>query len=572
MSPSCRKKEVDCDAVVVGSGATGAVAAMTLAEAGLEVVVVEAGPALTLGQAFGGEPWNTGKRLTRLLRGQQQRQALHPGYWKANPELFVDERKHPYSTPPDRPFLWTRGRHVGGRSLTWGGITLRLSDRELRAADRDGYGRNWPLCYRDLAPHYTWLEQFLAVRGQRDGLGVLPDGCYRPASPLTTAERHLRTALARRRPQDQLIPSRGFALEPNPDGDNPWPRRTSQGAALACAMATGRCRLIRDAAVSHVVMDGTGQEAEGVAYRSGRLSRDRLLRARLVVLCASTIESLRILLHSGPAHRTPGLPDPAGLTGRGLMDHVSVTRFFHLPGVAAGEATAPLSGAESFFIPHNGSHNTAAATDDGAPLRGYGLWGGAQRLGIPAPLRRVGPGAVGFLVGHGEVLSHPDNRVELDLTRRDCCDLPVPLIRCRWRSAERGLLRCMTHHVEEVVRVGGGVTVGLPELVRMPGVARLVRSVEGRHRHGAPPGYYIHEVGGAPMGCSPRESLLDPWNRHWHCPNLLVTDGACWVSSGWQSPTLTSMALTRRACQAAAQRLGAAVPPTTTSGSASEPP
>ena len=528
---------------------------MTLAEAGLEVVVLEAGPALAPRQAFGGEPGNTWKRLTHLLKGQQRRQAYHPGYWKNNPDLFVDERKHPYSTPPDQPFLWTRGRQVGGRSLTWGGITLRLSDRELRAADWDGYGRNWPLRHRDLDGHYTWLEQFLAVRGQRDGLGVLPDGCYRPASPLTTAEQHMRTALAHHRPQDQLIPSRGFSLEPNLDGENLWPRRTSQGAALARAMATGRCRLISGAAVSHVAM-GKGQQAEGVVYRAGRPLQDRLLRSRLVVLCASTIESLRILLHSGPDHHAPGLLDPAGLTGRGLMDHVSIARFFHLPGVACDEATAPLFGAESFFIPHSGSHNTAAATVDGLPLRGYGLWGGAQRLGIPAPLRRVGPGAIGFLVGHGEVLNHPDNRVQLDHSRRDHCGLPVPRILCRWRSAEQALLRSMEHHMAQVVRVSGGVMVGLPELVRMPGFAGLVRSVEQRHGQGAPPGYYIHEVGGAPMGAKPQESLLDPWNRHWHCPNLLVTDGACWVSSGWQSPTLTSMALTRRACQAAARGLG----------------
>jgi len=113
----------------------------------------------------------------------------------------------------------------------------------------------------------------------------------------------------------------------------------------------------------------------------------------------------------------------------------------------------------------------------------------------------------------------------------------------------------MEHHIAEVVRVSGGVMLDLTDLVRMPAIGGVVRSVEKRHRHGAPPGYYIHEVGGAPMGTNPQDSLLDPWNRHWHCPNLLVTDGACWVSSGWQSPTLTAMALTRRACQAAAQQL-----------------
>ena len=108
------------DAVVVGAGANGSVAAMVLAEAGLRVLVLEAGPELSARRALGSEPLNSLRRLAHLSSGRQRLQRHHPGYWKHNPELFVDERQNPYSTPPDAPFLWTRGRQVGGKSLTWG--------------------------------------------------------------------------------------------------------------------------------------------------------------------------------------------------------------------------------------------------------------------------------------------------------------------------------------------------------------------------------------------------------------------------------------------------------------------
>jgi choline dehydrogenase-like flavoprotein len=71
----------------------------------------------------------------------------------------------------------------------------------------------------------------------------------------------------------------------------------------------------------------------------------------------------------------------------------------------------------------------------------------------------------------------------------------------------------------------------------------------------APPGYYIHELGGARLSRTPEEGVLDPWNRCWQASNVLVTDGASWPSAGWQSPTLTSMALTWRACEAAVGRM-----------------
>ena len=529
---------------------------MTLCEAGLRVVVLEAGPALSPGHAFGHEPLNTVRRLRNLVTRRQLQQASHPGYWKTNPDLFVDEQEHPYRTPQGQPFIWSRGRQLGGKSLTWGGITLRLSDREFRAADHDGYGRNWPLRHADLDPHYTWLEGFLGVRGQQDGLAALPDGCYRAASDFTPAEEHIRAAVAAHRPGDRLIHSRGFAEESNLDPTNPWPRRCSPGSALARAIASKRCQLICDAVVSHVVMTPGGSQAEGVAYRHRHSLHETLLRAPLVVLCASTIETLRILLNSGSRQPQGGLQDPAGLTGRGLMDHVSIARFFHLPGIGGQDVKAPLSGAESFFILPDTTSSTVPADPGVPPFRRYGVWGGAQRFDLPSVLRRVGPGAIGFLIGHGEVLSHPDNRIELDRQRSDRWGVPVPIIRCRWRSAEKALLHAMAHHIAEIIRISGGHCLGLTELFHMPVVGGAVRAFEHRTYQGAPPGYYIHEVGGAPMGNRPDDSVLDPFNRHWHCPNLLVTDGACWVTSGWQSPTLTEMAVTRRACLDAAQQLG----------------
>lgn len=533
------------DAIVVGSGATGGVAAMVLAEAGLQVLVLEAGPELSTREAFGSEPLNTARRLAHIASGKQRLQRHHPGFWKHNPNLFVDEQRNPYSTPDDAPFLWSRGRQVGGKSLTWGGITLRLSDYEFQAAERDGQGPGWPIGSADLSPYYTRLEQLLEVHGACDGLAQLPDGHYLPPLPLTPGERHLQEHI--RRDLDlPLIASRGFNLHRGPG----WPRSASQGRTLARAQATGRTQVRSNAVVSHLLLQG--DRAQGVVLVDSRTGSQERIEAPLVVLCASTIETLRILLHSSETQQSGGLVDPSGTLGRYLMDHISSSRFFSIPNVAAPGEAPELSGAGSCFIPNTVNLEPGSEVDFHG---GYGLWTALQRFDPPALLQRRRGEAVGFLIGHGDVLPNATNQVTLNTQQLDAWGLPTAHIACRWGENEHRLVAHMHRRMEAVVAAGGGQIRPIEELFVLPLLEPWIRSSLAVSPDAPPPGYYIHELGGARMAACPEDGVVNSLNQCWGASNVLVVDGACWPRAGWQSPTLTEMAITWRACEAAVSRL-----------------
>jgi choline dehydrogenase-like flavoprotein len=539
------------DAVVVGAGATGGVAAMVLAEAGWKVLVLEAGPQVRPAQLRSREPLHSLQRLAWLSEGRHRLQANHPGYWKNNPALFVDERRHPYSTPSGAPFLWTRGRQVGGKSLTWGGITLRLSDLEFRAGERDGIGPSWPIGSADLAPYYDRLEQLLGVHGHADGLPQLPDGHYRPPLPFTPGELHLRQAIGRELGLP-LIHSRGFALH-RPTPEQPWPASAAQGVTLRRALATGRVRLCSEAVVSHLEFDGSQQRAEAVVFIDARTGEGQRITAPLVVLCASTIESVRILLHSSEEQRRGGLIDPSGCLGRYLLDHISTSRFFSIPDIPSPDETMELSGAGSCFIPNTVNLEAGA----GLPFRrGYGIWTALQRFDPPGPLQRRPGEAVGFLIAHGEVLPDPANHVRLDPELKDVHGLPAVHISCRWGANETAMVDHIHGRMRDVVAAAGGTIRPIEDLFKLPLLEPLVRRSPAVRPEAPPPGYYIHELGGARMAARSEDGVLDRWNRCWGAGNVLVTDGACWPTAGWQSPTLTEMAVTWRACEAAVRGHG----------------
>jgi choline dehydrogenase-like flavoprotein len=269
------------------------------------------------------------------------------------------------------------------------------------------------------------------------------------------------------------------------------------------------------------------------------------VRARAVVLCASTIESVRLLLLSAAAGHAAGLGNRSGALGRYLMDHCMV----YASGPAARDPAFDAEPADpydhgrihGFYLPRFRN----LGKRDAAFLRGYGILGGIGR-GRPA----------WSMVGFGEVLARPENRVTLDPARRDAWGLPAARIEYGHGPNERAMIADMRRALAELAR-SGGLRSGTPGGSLLGRLAlRLARRRLFTRDGALVPGSSNHEVGGARMGDDPATSVLDPWNRLWDVPNVLVTDGAAFVSSGYQNVTLTILALTARACGHLVEELG----------------
>ena len=163
------------DAIVVGSGISGGWAAKELTEHGLRTIVLEAGrpidPAVDyVEHVLPGELRYRGmgdrKRVERYQPIQRHTGACDE--WSS--KFFVNDLDNPYSFPADKPFYWIRGRQVGGRSIMWGRCVYRWSDLDFEANAKEGFGVDWPLRYKDLAPWWSYVERFVGIQGRRENL------------------------------------------------------------------------------------------------------------------------------------------------------------------------------------------------------------------------------------------------------------------------------------------------------------------------------------------------------------------------------------------------------------------
>jgi choline dehydrogenase-like flavoprotein len=518
------------DVVVIGSGCTGGTAAWQLSRRGLRVLLLEAGDHVA---AHDSKPDSRlGTHLSRvwrvLIARCQQTQSLHPAYWLYPPRLFIDDKKHPYSTPEGRPFVWIRGRQVGGRSLTWTGLALRLSPYELE---------EWPLVYEDLAPHYDEVEGLMGICGGHDRLPQLPDGNYRPAKPLTPAESIFKDRIRSRWPERHVIIGRGADDTPGQG----WSLKTSLGSTLEAARRTGLLEKRANSIARRLAVDERSGRVSAVEIIDSKTRATGLVPARAVVVCASTLESVRLLLNSHSAAHPNGLGNSSGLLGRYIMNKVSRSVIFEMP-LDQTDGIQPLSASESFVIPRY--ENVGSQT---AEMRGgFGIWGAIQRLPPPPQKRAAGAraSASGILVGYGECLPYVDNKLELNADALDEWGIPTLRIDVRWRENEEQMAERIERDLRAMVAAAGG------SVVAAAGSAGSVRRhlAERVRKAGSIPGAFVHEIGGARMGASPDHSVVNAYCQVWDAKNVFVTDGACWPTAGWQNPTLTMMAITARSC------------------------
>ncbi len=333
------------DAIVVGSGISGGWVAKELTEKGLKVLVLERGRNIEHGTDYndGLMPWeqvNEGRvGEVEAARDYAVQSTVYP-FSSANKAFWVKDSDHPYSTADGKPFSWIRGFHLGGRSLMWGRMSLRLSDLDFGANKKDGHGSDWPIRYADLKPWYDHVEAFAGVSGSLAGLPQLPDGDFLPPMGLNDVEADFKKKIEASFPGRTVIPPRVANLTEVRDhqaelGRGPCQFRaqchngcsfgayfSSLSATLPAARKTGNLTVITDAIVHSVIHDAKTNRVTGVRVIDAKTQAARTYQARLVFLNASTIPTAQILLNSKSAAFPNGLANSSGMVGRNLMDHV----------------------------------------------------------------------------------------------------------------------------------------------------------------------------------------------------------------------------------------------------------
>jgi len=532
------------DVVVIGSGASGGMAAWNLARKGAKVLLLEAGSKFSRGDFWSHvKPW---ERRRRFRRGERP------------PPFFLDPREQPYESSPERPFSLTRVWGVGGKTNVWGRLSWRYSDLNFVEPARDGWEIPWPVRYSDLAPYYENVEQLIGVCGGGEDLPWLPAGSsYLPAPPPRCGERLIADAAASigrpavaTRMAVRTRDFRGFAAchycGACGEGCDTASFFNSADHLIPPALAGGNLTLIENAVVARILVDEEGL-ARGVQYFDRLSGAERAVEAKRVVLGAGCVDSTRILLNSRSRRFPNGIGNGSETIGKYLCEQVRVNIQAFAPQLFGNRSRNDdgISGGH-IYLPRNDDPDQRKDH-----MRGFGieLWdiGCQSNASYAKTLPGFGSSFKGAvkrryparieLHPFGEVLPRPTNRITVDGTPEDRYGVPIARIDYDIGDNERKMVEAMYDSCEEILhKIGAEPTPYIRGEIDAFGSA-------------------IHEHGTCRMGEDQRRSALNSFNQMHEVKNVFVVDGSAFPTASEKNPTETILALSWRATNYLAEQM-----------------
>jgi choline dehydrogenase-like flavoprotein len=573
------------DAVVIGSGAAGGMAAHVLTSHGMKVLMLEAGKKLDINSELKSMEWPYEHPRRGAMPPGHHALSLNeynirkPPYaagssfksvysyvqgWGGSDyskNIVVDEKNHPYS---GTNYAWVRARSLGGKTNIWGRLALRLSDYDFKAKSRDGYGEDWPISYADIAPYYDKVDLYLGISGVKENLPYLPDSLFQRPNKLAPAEVTLRNSL--RKMNRVLTPYRAGVttdgLKHNKYRSRCFGRGACSRRAGGCdihaafdsptgliypAMDTGNLTLRTNATAREILVDPKTGKARGVAFVDTDSGRSYEAHGKVVVVAASTLESARLLLLSKSTTHPNGIGNSSGHVGHNFCEHVMGPGVTGLAKDLIGKPRTLDDGRPgNFYVPRFRN------LSDKNPnfIRGYGFEGGAGTQIFPEHATdtsgfgtefkkkvRNYAGAYISMGGFGEVLPRFENYVDLDPSLKDRWGIPVIQFHYKFGDNEKKMCEDMANAAQEMFDAAGFEVLD---------VSRTVLTE----------GWSIHELGTARMGSDPKTSVLNQFQQSHDVKNLFVVDGSSHVNASCQNPTWTIMALAWRSCDYLASEFG----------------
>jgi choline dehydrogenase-like flavoprotein len=563
------KQSKKYDAVIVGSGAGGGMAAHVLANAGLKVCIIEAGfmynPQKNVTQLK--NPWESPRRgASTKFRSFGDFDACYGG-WSLDGE--------PFTTQSGTDWMWFRARMLGGRTNHWGRISLRFGPHDFKRRSIDGLGDDWPIGYEDVKPYYDKIDKLIGIFGSNEGLENDPDGFFLPPPRPRLHELMIKkgaTATGIR-----VIPSRLSILTKKINDDRgvcfycgqchrncsiAKADFSSSNVLIYPAMKTGNVEVISNAMAREVLTDKNTGLATGVSYINKEDLMEYQVSGRVVIVSASACESARLLLNSKSQRHPNGLANSSNVVGKYLHDSTGTDVGGVLPelfgrkrynedGVGGAHIYSPwwldnkkLDFPRGYHIEYFG----------GMTQPGYGFGGGIEnqngRYLINGKQKEPGGygkslkedfrffyGASVGMSGRGEAIPRVDNYCEIDPGTVDKYGIPVLRFNVTWREEELNQVKHMKETFKEILHNMGAIVTWGAESTK-------------ENQYGiSKPGQIIHEGGTVRMGNDPKTSALNKWSQAHDCKNLFCVDGGQFVSQADKNITWTILALSMRASE-----------------------